>query len=72
MKDIEEMIELENIVTHHQECLTRLIAYSVRGMLNPLDFTFELAKMQNQAFKRCLSHLSESEKKELIDKYIKL
>ena len=25
MKDIEEMIELENIVTHHQENLTRLI-----------------------------------------------
>ena len=72
MKDIEEMIELENIVTQHQENLTRLIAYSVRGMLNPLDFTFELAKMQHQAFKRCLSHLSESEKKELIAQYIKL
>ena len=62
MKDIEQMIELENIVIKHQEALERLIAYSVRGMLYPETFTLELAKMQKQTLNRCLATLPQDEK----------
>ena len=69
MKDIEQMIELENIVRQHQESLNRLIAYSVRGMLYPDTFTLELAKMQKQTLSMCLSRLSDDEK-EKVNNYI--
>ena len=69
MKDIETMIELENIVTKHQENLERLIAYSVRGMLQPDTFTIELIKMQKQTLTRCLARLPESEK-ERVNRFI--
>ena len=69
MKDIEQMIELENIVRQHQDSLNRLIAYSVRGLLAPNTFTIELAKMQKRTLNRCLSTLSDDEK-ELASKYI--
>ena len=69
MKDIEQMIELENIVREHKESLDRLLAYSVRGLLVPNTFTLELAKMQKRTLNRCLSTLSEDEK-ELASKYI--
>ena len=36
MKDIEQMIELENIVREHKDGLSRLIAYSIRGLLTPI------------------------------------
>ena len=69
MKDIEQMIELENIVREHQESLSRLLAYSVRGLLTPDTFTLELAKMQKRTLNRCLSTLQHDEK-ELASKYI--
>ena len=69
MKDIEQMIELENIVREHQDSLNRLIAYSVRGLLEPNTFTLELAKMQKRTLDRCLATLSQDEK-ELASKYI--
>ena len=69
MKDIEKMIELENIVREHQDSLNRLIAYSVRGLLVPEVFTLELAKMQKRTLNRCLATLSDDEK-ELASKYI--
>ena len=69
MKDIEQMIELETIVIEHQESLTRLIAYSVRGLLTPDTFTLELAKMQKQTLSMCLSRLSDDEK-EKVNNYI--
>lgn len=62
MKDIEQMIEVENIVREHQDSLNRLIAYSVRGLLVPDVFTLELAKMQKRALNRCLATLSQDEK----------
>ena len=62
MKDIEKMIELENIVREHQDSLNRLIAYSVRGLLVPEAFTLELAKMQKRVLNRCLATLSQHEK----------
>ena len=62
MKDIEKMIELENIVREHQDSLNRLIAYSVRGLLVPETFTLELAKMQKRTLNRCLATLSQHEK----------
>ena len=62
MKDIEQMIELENIVREHQDSLNRFIAYSVRGLLLPEPFTLELAKMQNRTLNRCLATLSQDEK----------
>ena len=62
MKDIEQMIDLENIVREHQDSLNRLIAYSVRGLLVPESFTLELAKMQNRTLNRCLATLSQDEK----------
>ena len=62
MKDIEKMIELENIVREHQDSLNRLIAYSVRGLLGPEAFTLELAKMQKRTLNRCLATLSQHEK----------
>ena len=62
MKDIEQMIELENIVREHQDSLNRLIAYSVRGLLVPEAFTLELAKMQKRTLNRCLATLSQDEK----------
>ena len=68
MKDIEQMIELENIVREHKESLERLIAYSVRGLLTPDTFTLELIKMQNRVVKRCLSTLPEIEKELVIKK----
>ena len=69
MKDIEQMIELENIISEHQDSLTRLLAYSVRGLLTSDTFTLELAKMQKRTLNRCLSTLSDDEK-ELASKYI--
>lgn len=69
MKDIEQMIELENIIIEHQASLKRLIAYSVRGLLPPEPFTLELAKMQKRTLNRCLATLSHDEK-ELVSKYI--
>lgn len=69
MKDIEKMIELENIVREHKDSLTRLIAYSIRGLLTPDAFTLELAKMQKRTLNRCLTTLSDDEK-ELASKYI--
>ena len=68
MKDIEQMIELETIVIEHQESLSRLIAYSVRGLLTPDTFTLEPVKMQNRVVKRCLSTLPEIEKELVIKK----
>ena len=62
MKDIEQMIEVENIVREHQDSLNRLIAYSVRGLLVPDVFTLELAKMQKRTLNRCLSTLPNDEK----------
>ena len=62
MKDIEKMIELENIVREYQDSLNRLIAYSVRGLLVPEAFTLELAKMQKRTLNRCLATLSQHEK----------
>ena len=69
MKDIEQMIELENIVRQQQESLNRLIAYSVRGMLYPDTFTLELAKMQKQTLSRCLATLPDDEK-EKVNRFI--
>ena len=69
MKDIEQMIDLENIVRQHQESLNRLIAYSVRGMLYPDTFTLELAKMQKQTLSRCLATLPDDEK-EKVNRFI--
>ena len=65
MKDIEKMIELENIVREHQDSLNRLIAYSVRGLLVPEPFTLELAKMQKRTLIRCLATLSQDEKERI-------
>ena len=62
MRDIEQMIELENIIIEHQNSLTRLLAYSVRGLLVPEPFTLELAKMQKRTLNRCLATLSQDEK----------
>ena len=62
MKDIEQMIELENIVREHKDSLERLIAYSVRGLLVPESFTLELAKLQKRTLNRCLATLSQDEK----------
>ena len=69
MKDIEKMIELENIISEHQASLTRLLAYSVRGLLEPDTITLELAKMQKRTLNRCLSTLPQ-DKKELVSKLI--
>lgn len=69
MKDIEQMIELENIVRQQQESLNRLIAYSVRGMLYPDTFTLELAKIQKQTLSRCLATLPDDEK-EKVNRFI--
>lgn len=62
MRDIEQMIEVENIVREHQDSLNRLIAYSVRGLLVPDAFTLELAKMQKRTLNRCLATLPNDEK----------
>ena len=62
MKDIEQMIDLENIVKEHKDSLDRLIAYSVRVLLVPEVFTLELAKMQKRTLNRCLATLSQDEK----------
>jgi len=59
MKDIEQMIDLENVVRQHSEHLERLIAYSVRGIITPVQFVTELKKMQNKTLSRCLTKLSE-------------
>ena len=62
MKDIEQMIELENIVREHKDSLERLIAYSVRDLLVPESFTLELAKMQKRTLNRFLATLLQDEK----------
>ena len=62
MKDIEQMIELETIVTEHQESLTSLIVYAVLGLLVPEAFTLELAKMQKRTLNRCLATFPNDEK----------
>ena len=62
MRDIEQMIELENIVREHQDSLNRLLAYTVRGLLVPEAFTLELAKMQKRTLNRCLATLPNDEK----------
>ena len=69
MKDIEQMMELENIDMKHKDSLDRLIAYSVRGLLEPDVFTIELAKMQKQTLSLCLSRLPYDEK-EKVNNYI--
>ena len=69
MKDIDQMIELENIIREHQDSLTRLLAYSVRGLLVPDTITLELAKMQKRTLNRCLSTLPNNER-ELVSKII--
>ena len=69
MKDIEKMIDVENIIIEHQASLNRLIAYSVRGLLEPYALTLELAKMQKRTLDKCLATLSDKEK-ELASKYI--
>ena len=66
MKDIEKMIELENIVRDHKDGLSRLIAYSVRGLLEPNTFTLELVKMQRRTLLSCLKHVPESDIEKLI------
>ena len=66
MKDIEQMIELENVVTQYKESLDRLIAYSVRDMLHQDTFILELAKMQKQTLSRCLKLVPEQEKERLL------
>ena len=70
MKDIEQMIELENIVREHKDGLERLIAYSVRGLLVPNTFIIELAKMQKRTLNRCLSTLSDDEKEYILEKFM--
>ena len=72
MKDIEQMIELENIVREHQDSLNRLIAYSVRGLLTPVQFTIELRKMQNQTLTRGVKKLSEDEKRQFLIEFKKV
>ena len=66
MKDIEKMIELENIVREHKDSLSRLIAYSIRGLLAPDTFTLELVKMQRRTFIRCLKHVPDSDMEKLV------
>ena len=66
MKDIEQMIELENIVREHKDSLSRLIAYSIRGLLAPDTFTLELVKMQRRTIIRCLKRVPESDIEKLI------
>lgn len=66
MKDVEQMIELENIVREHKDSLSRLIAYSVRGLLEPNTFTLELVKMQRRTILRCLKHVPENELEKLL------
>ena len=72
MKDIEQMIELENIVREHKDSLERLIAYSVRGLLTPVQFIIELRKMQNQTLTRCLKKLSEDDKRQFLIEFEKI
>ena len=72
MKDTEKMIELENIIIKHQEALSRLLAYSVRGFLSPDTFIIELAKMQKQTLTRCLAYVPESDKENLIEQLERL
>lgn len=59
---IEINIELENIVKAHVEHLERLMAYSVRGIVTPVQFITELRKMQNQTLSRCIKKLSVDDK----------
>ena len=66
MKDIEQMIELENIVREHKDGLSHLIDYSIRGLLTPDTFTLELVKMQRRTLLRCLKHVPESDIEKLI------
>lgn len=72
MTDIEQSIDMENIVIKHKENLDRLIAYSVRGILQPADFVLEFAKMQNQALLRCLALVPEKDKKKMFIQLTKL
>ena len=72
MKDIDQMIELENIVREHQESLNRLLAYSVRDLLTPVHFIIELRKMQNQTLTRCVKKLSEDDKRQFLIEFEKI
>ena len=66
------MIELENIVIQHQDSLDRLITYSVRGLLTPVQFIIELRKMQNQTLTRCFKKLSEDDKRQFLIEFEKI
>ena len=72
MKDIEQMIDLENIVREHKDSLERLIAYSVRDLLTPVQFIIELRKMQNQTLTRGLQKLSEDDKRQFFIEFKKI
>ena len=72
MKDIEQMIELETIVMEHKDSLNRIIDYSVRGLLTPVQFIIELRKMQNQTLTRCLKKLSEDDKRQFLIEFEKI
>ena len=72
MKDTEQMIELETIVIEHQDSLNRLIAYSVRDLLTPVQFIIELRKMQNQTLTSCLKKLSEDDKRQFFIEFKKI
>lgn len=61
-QEIETTIELENVVKAHTEHLERLTAYSVRGILTPVQFVTELKKMQNQTLSICLKKLSHNDR----------
>lgn len=67
MKEIEQMIELENIARHHQYQLDRLIAYSAHDFLNPYKFVIELFRIQQQEFIRCLQFVPDCYKNELMN-----
>ena len=72
MKDNEQIIELENIVREHKDSLERLIAYSVRGLLTPVQFIIELRKMQNKTLTSCLKKLSEDDKRQFLIEFEKI
>ena len=72
MKDIEQMIELETIVREHKDSLERLIAYSVRDLLTPVQFIIELRKMQNKTLTSGLQKLSEDDKRQFFIEFKKI
>lgn len=65
-EQIETNIALENIVKEHAEHLERLTAFSVRGLLTPVQFITELRKMQNKTLSRGLAKLSDYDKLQAI------